>query len=246
MSSHMKSVGDKLVVANTLVDTVKSITYSVNHIIRRVSVLSEKNLAVRVHVFGQHDTAADLEDIKYHYPGVASDVKFGKLHRHSFVNVLLFDGNRRPYLRRMRVQDRLYYTHHHYAKYYVYGQVPAVIQKTDISEFMQHLYVSAPIFDDSGKLVSVVTDYYVNDQNQCVLPISGEAGGTQGTLCIDGFVYVTEPEDSLSYRTIQIVSRIDVYVAYDKKNVFINLLYNGVTISKLRIRTLFAANVLIL
>lgn len=225
---------------------IKSVTYSVDHVIRRVFVLSEKNTTVRIHVFGQHDTGADFENFKYHYPGVASDVKFAKLQRNTFVNLLLFDKNRRPYLRRMRLQDRLYFAHHHYAKYYVYGQVPGVVQKTNIGEFMSQLYVSAPIFDDEGNLVSVVTDYHVNYNNECVLPISGEAGGAQGTLCIDGFVYVTDPNDSVTHQTIQIVARIDVYVSFDKKNVFINLMYNGVIISKLRIRTQFAANVLIL
>lgn len=248
MSTRINSVSsttasDSINDAGTIVEKIKNITYSVNHVIRRVSVISVNDCNVRVHVFGQHDTAPDYEYIQYHYPGVASDVKFAKLRRNTFVNVMLFDDNRRVYLRRMRLQDRLYYTHHHYGKYYVYGQVPAVLQKTNISQFMKQLYVSAPIFDDYGKLVSVVTDYYVNNSNYCILPISGEAGGTQGTLCIDGFVYIADPEDTLS---IQIVARIDVYVAFDKKNVFINLLYNGVTISKLRIRTQFAANVLIL
>ncbi|AAZ38260.1 P26 [Agrotis segetum nucleopolyhedrovirus A] len=228
------------------VSRVKSISYTVNHVVKRVCVLSEKNTAVRVHVFGQHDTSANFENIKYHYPGVASDIKFAKLRRNTFVNIMLFNSEKRPYLRRMRLQDQLYYSHHHYAKYYVYGQVPAVMQKTDVSKFMGQLYVSAPIFDDSGKLISVVTDYYINDKNECVVPVSGDAGGTQGMLCIDGFVYVTDPEDTISYHNIQIVPRIDVYVSFDKKNVYINLMYNGVTISKLRIRTQFAANVLIL
>jgi Nucleopolyhedrovirus p26 protein len=244
MSACINSVESGQVVDGA--EQIKTVAYTVDHNVRRVHILTNRNKTVRIHVFGQHDTASDFENIEHHYPAVASDVKFDKLPRGSFVNVLLFDNNKRAYLRRMRLQDRLYYTHHHYAKYYVYGQVPAVLQKSNISNFMSQLYVSAPIFNDAGNLVSVVSDYYVNDRNQCVLPISGEAGGIQGTLCLDGFVYVTGPEDTLSINTVQIVTRIDIYVAYDKKNVYINLLYNGQTISKIRIRTQFAGNVLIL
>ncbi|AXU41686.1 P26 [Spodoptera eridania nucleopolyhedrovirus] len=228
------------------VEHIKSVTYSVNHIARRVRVLSDKDCSVRIHVFGQHDTAADFEHIKYHYPGVASDVKFAKLKKNSYINIMLFDSNHKAYLRRMRVQDRMYYTHHHYAKYYVYGQVPAVVQKTNVAEFLSQLYVSAPIFDDNGTLISVISDYYVNDDNQCIVPVSGDAGGTQGTLCLDGFVYVTDPQDKLTYHTLQILPRIDVYVTFDKKNVYVNVMYNGETISKIRIKTQFAGNVLIL
>ncbi|QNV47888.1 p26-a [Alphabaculovirus altersperidaniae] len=237
-------------VANTnvfpIVEQIKSVTYSVNHITRRVRIISESDRLVRIHVFGQHDTASDFEHIKYHYPGVASDVKFAKLKKNSHINIMLFDANKKAYLRRMRVQDRMYYTHHHYAKYYVYGQVPVVIQKNNLAEFMSQLYVSAPIFDDSGALISVISDYYVNDDNQCVVPVSGDAGGTHGTLCLDGFVYVTDSQDKLTYHTLQIVPRIDVYISFDKKNVYINVMYNGESISKIRIKTQFAGNVLIL
>jgi hypothetical protein len=237
-------------VANALpfayVEHIKSVTYSVNHIARRVRVLSDKDCSVRIHVFGQHDTAADFEHIKYHYPGVASDVKFAKLKKNSYINIMLFDSNHKAYLRRMRVQDRMYYTHHHYAKYYVYGQVPAVVQKTNVAEFLSQLYVSAPIFDDNGALISVISDYYVNDDNHCIVPVSGDAGGTHGSLCLDGFVYVTDPQDKLTYHTIQIVPRIDAYVTFDKKNVYVDVIYNGETISKIRIKTQFAGNVLIL
>ncbi|AAM95095.1 p26 [Helicoverpa armigera multiple nucleopolyhedrovirus] len=244
MSSSIKT-DDESGRAN-VVEQMKHVTYSVNHLVRRVNIISSADRDVRVHVFGQHDVAPEFETIKYHYPNVASDWKFPRLQRNTYINVLLFNSMHKAYLRRMKLQDKLYYVHHHYAKYYVYGQVPAVLQKTDISEFMQQLYVSAPIFDDAGHLVSVVSDYYVDNNNQCVLPITGEGNGVQGTFSIDGFVYVTDPEDFLTRHIIQIVPRIDVYVTFDKKNVFINLLYNGVTLSKLRIRTQFAANVLIL
>ncbi|CDG72838.1 p26 (Ac136) [Spodoptera exigua multiple nucleopolyhedrovirus] len=228
------------------VEHMKSVIYSVNHVARRVYLISEKDRSVRVHVFGQHDTAPEFEHIKYQYPGVASDVKFAKLKKNSYVNIMLFDSNKKAYLRRMRVQDRMYYTHHHYGKYYVYGQVPAVVQKSNIAEFMAQLYVSAPIFDDNGALISVISDYYVNDDNHCIVPVSGDAGGTHGSLCLDGFVYVTDPQDKLTYHTIQIVPRIDAYVTFDKKNVYVDVIYNGETISKIRIKTQFAGNVLIL
>lgn len=243
MSSSIKSDESGRV---DVVEQIKSVTYSVNHMLRRVNIISDTDNAVRVHVFGQHDVAAELEQIKYHYPNVASDLKFPRLQRSTYVNILLFNSLQKAYLRRMRLQDKLYFIHHHYAKYYVYGQVPAVLQKTDISEFMSQLYVSAPIFDDAGRLVSVVSDYYVNTNNQCVLPITGEGNGVQGTLSLDGYVYVTDPEDTLTIRTMQIVPRIDVYVVFDKKNVYVNLLYNGHTISKMQVRTQFAGNVLIL
>ncbi|ABM45796.1 p26 [Spodoptera frugiperda multiple nucleopolyhedrovirus] len=252
MSLRINSVATENVAAAagaanvSTIEYIKSITYCVNHMTRRVYVLSEKNCAVRIHVFGQHDTSADFENIKYHYPGVASDVKFLKLKRNSYVNILLFNANNKPYLRRMRIQDRMYYTHHHYAKYYVYGQVPAIMQKNNLAEFMSQLYVSAPIFDDNGTLISVVTDYYVNDENHCIVPIAGDAGGAQGTVCLDGFVYVTDPNDHLTFHTFQILPRIDVYVTFDKKNVYINVVYNGEPISKLRVKTQFAGNVLIL
>ncbi|AUV65362.1 P26 [Alphabaculovirus myunipunctae] len=242
--TDVANANDNLVLGR--IGGIKNVTYTADHNMRRVRILTNRNESVHIHVFGQHDYASELEGIKYHYPGVASDVKFNRLPRNSFVSVMLFDSNKRAYLRRMRLRDRLYYTHHHYAKYYVYGQVPAVMQKTNISEFMTQLYVSAPIFNDAGDLVSVVSDYYVDDQNQCVLPISGESSGCHGTLCLDGFVYVTDSEDTLTHHTIQIVARIDVYVSFDKKNVYVNVLYNGNTISKLCIRTQFAANVLIL
>ncbi|WBB27301.1 P26B [Mythimna sequax nucleopolyhedrovirus] len=229
-----------------VVEEMKRVTYSVNHLVRRVNIISSGDRGVRVHVFGQHDVAPEFEGIKYHYPNVATDWKFPRLQRNTFINVLLFNSLHKPYLRRMKLQDRLYYVHHHYAKYYVYGQVPAVLQKTDVSEFMEQLYVSAPIFDDAGHLVSVVSDYYVDNNNQCVLPITGEGNGVQGTLSLDGFVYVTDPNDALTHHTLQVVPRIDVYVSYDKKNVYINLTYNGHIISKLQVRTQFAGNVLIL
>lgn len=229
-----------------IVKHIKHVTFTINHTIRRITVLSRKDSTVRIHVFGQHDTASDYETIKYHYPGVASDVKFAKLKRNTFVNIMLIDSNHRPYLRRMKLQDHLYFMHHHYAKYYVYGQVPAVMQKTNVSEFLSQLYVCAPIFSDDGELISVVTDYYVNDDNHCVLPITGDAGGVRGSLCLDGFVYVSDPKDKLTEHVLQIVPRIDVYITFDKKNVYINVIYNGETISKMCIRTLFAANVLII
>ncbi|AIE47793.1 p26 [Peridroma alphabaculovirus] len=225
---------------------IKSIVYTVDHAARRVHLLSDHDRPVRVHVFGQHDTAAEFETYKHHYPGVASDVKFTRLRRHSYVNVMLFDAEKRPYLRRMRIQDRLYYTHHHYGKYYVYGQVPAVMQKTNATGFVSQLYVSAPIFDDAGALVSVISDFYIDSDNNCVLPISGDAGGVQGRFCLDGFVYITDPDKCLRGIAMQTVARIDVYVAFDKKHVYVNLMYNGQVLSKIRIRTLFAANVLIL
>jgi hypothetical protein len=243
MSASIKSDESDRV---NVVEQIKSVTYSVNHMVRRVNIISDQDDAVRVHVFGQHDIAPEFEDIKYHYPNVASDLKFPRLQRNTYVNILLFDSLQKAYLRRMRIQDKLYFIHHHYAKYYVYGQVPAVLQKTNISEFMSQLYVSAPIFDDAGRLVSVVSDYYVTGNNQCVLPITGEGNGMQGTLSLDGYVYVTDPDDALTIHSMQVVPRIDVYVSYDKKNVYINLMYNGHMISKLQVRTQFAGNVLIL
>ena len=126
------------------------------------------------------------------------------------------------------------------------GQVPGVVQKNNISEFVKQLYVCAPIFDDCGKLVSVVSDYYVDKSNHCILVITGETNNTEGTLCLDGFVHVTDPEDALTYRMVQVVPRIDVYVSFDKKFVRINLVYNGQTLTQFKIRTQFAGNVLIL
>jgi Nucleopolyhedrovirus p26 protein len=214
-----------------------NITFTVCHLLKKVNILTVENEPVKIHVFGQHETNSKLEQIPYHYAGVASSVKFPKLNNCTYVNIMMFNGEK-MFLFRKKIEDYLVYVHHHYGKYYVFAQTSAIITSVEIAN---QLYINAPIFNDEGQLISVVFDYFINDDNQCILPIPGEADGTQGSFYIDGIVCVS---DSLS-TSYELRQYMDVHVTYTKENVYLRVVLNGKDISRIRIKTKFAGNVLI-
>ncbi|QEI03606.1 P26B [Rachiplusia nu nucleopolyhedrovirus] len=233
-------VGD--VVLSNSVTQFSSVAFTANHESRRVTIMSYLNEPVKFHIFGQHDNDPDLLKLKYHYPGLASSLRLPKLALRQTVSVLVFDKNNCLKLVKAELEEKLHFAHHHYAKYYTYGLVPVILKNFD-----EALYSGSPVFDETGtQLVSVICDWYFPKNDYCVIPLCGEMSGSRGVLCLDGYVWLNELGDNFDFsNSINSKNRIDLYVSYDKKFIYLNLYYNQCIITFIRIKAKFAGNVLI-
>jgi hypothetical protein len=233
------NVGD--IVCEHTVTRFESIEFTVDHEARLVKILSYKNSGVRIHVFNQHDTDAHLMELNYHYPGLACSIPLPKISNMKKVRLMVFDDEHRLHLVEEKLHEKLFFTHHHYAKYYLYGLVPIVMKN-----FKQNLYIGAPVFDVTNKvMLSVVCDCYFPRNDYCVIPITGEMSGTSGIMCLDGNVWLSEVGDNFDYSNTDVMNRIDIYVSFDKKYVYINQIYNNSILNCVRVKSKFVGNVLI-
>lgn len=219
-----------------------NVAFIVDHVTKRVTILSYLNEPVKFHVFSQHDSDSELLKLKYHYPGLASSVALPKLTLRQKVKLLVFDKDKNLKLVSAELEEKLFFAHHHYAKYYNYGLVPVIIKN-----FEESLYSGAPVFDRTGKaLLSVVCDCYYPNENYCVVPLCGETSGSRGVISLDGHVWLSETGDNFDFsNSIKVKDRIDLYVSYDDRFVYLNLFYNNHIVTYIRIRGKFAGNVLI-
>ncbi len=237
----MSSEAGEIVSSNT-VTQFSSVAFTVNHQNRIISIMSYQNEPARFHVFGQHDT--DLEPLKlqYHYPGLASSIPLPKLTFKQTVKILVFDKDKRLRLVKAELEEKLFFAHHHYSKYYTYGLVPVVMKNFDETP-----YTGSPVFDDKEEiLVSIICDWYFPRNDYCVIPLCGELSGSRGVLCLDGHVWLSEAGDSFDFsNSLNNKDRIDLYVSYDTKYIYLNLIYNNCIITFIRVKAKFAGNVLI-
>jgi Nucleopolyhedrovirus p26 protein len=223
-----------------------SLVFSADHAARRVHLHALHDVPIHVHVFGQHDDAPHLLPL-IQYPGVASGVPFPPLTHRQKLTALMIDKERRLQLKAHTIDDHLYFAHHHYANRYVYGQLPALVFSTSRTDTVcAQLYVGAPIFDENGRIVSVVTDHTFDDAGRCVVPLPGQTvRGCNGFVYLDGRVWFTHSEDTLCYESIQNVARIDVYVTNNATGVIVEVIYRGQVLNRVEILGRFAGNVLI-
>ena len=138
-----------------------------------------------------------------------------------------------------RLSTKLYFAHHHYAKYYVYGLVPAIVTTLDNS-LKDQLYTGAPIFNEQNQLVSFVTDCYMDQK--CVILVTGECHRISGMICLDGNVRVICNNEQLNLPPF---NNIDMHVKYDNKTIKLYLVYCNQILSHIVIHGTFAGNVLI-
>ncbi|AOL56781.1 P26b [Chrysodeixis includens nucleopolyhedrovirus] len=231
------------IVESSVVTQFNSVAFIVNHETRRVTIMSYKNEPVKFHVFNQHDTDPELMKLQYHYPGLASSIELPKITHMRKVRLMVFDQRHRMLLAEEFLLEKLYFVHHHYAKYYVYGLVPVVVKN-----FRHNLYIGAPVFDETGKvLLSVVSDCYFSSttEENCVIPLSGELSGSRGVLCLDGHVWLNETGDDFTFDKTNVPNRIDLYISHDKKFIYLNVFYNNYIINFIRVKAKFVGNVLI-
>ncbi|AHH82641.1 P26 [Buzura suppressaria nucleopolyhedrovirus] len=226
---------------------INNVMLKVDFNLKRAYCESYKNKHLAVHVYGQHDYLSETSTF-YQYPGIACNIKLPKLNSTSIVKLIEFKSNDSYKIITKRLDKKLYYVHHHYAKYYVYGLVPGVVLKNDdlckLNVF--NCYIGSPVFDKNDRLVSFVTDYYyMNENNIGIMPITGESYRMQGMFCLDGAVRVF---DTLSFEPAAIAAEptINIIVGYNKKHVKIAVVYNGSVVSELLIACQYAGNILIL
>ncbi|AKN80643.1 P26-2 [Perigonia lusca single nucleopolyhedrovirus] len=227
---------------------VRDCVFCVDYNFRRIQTISYKDKPVTNHVFIQHNSDPGLQQY-HHYPNLATTLSLPKLHTESLVEVIMVNYNgsgddKTIMLNEIKLSKRLYFVHHHYGKYYRYGQVPAIVLPAE-NKNRSTLFVGAPIFQNDN-IVSFITDCYLNtEQSVYIMPVTGPSYRVDGVLTIDGIVRVIKKED---YTTIKLptVSRIDVHVVYDKKTVTINTVYEGVILSFMLITAVFAGNLLII
>ncbi|AWW14419.1 p26 [Hyposidra talaca nucleopolyhedrovirus] len=227
--------------------TINNVVFKVNFDLKRVYCELYNNESLAVHVYGQHDYLFESSAL-YQYPGIACNIKLPKLNSASTIQLIEFQGNDTYKMVTKRLDNKLYYVHHHYAKYYVYGQVPGVVLTDSDSPKLNafNCYIGSPIFDDRNRLVSFVTDYYFPNENgiTAVMPITGESYRMQGVFCLDGGVRVF---DTLSLNTTTVAAEptINILVGHNGKHVKIAVVYNGSVVSELLITCKYAGNVLI-
>jgi hypothetical protein len=227
---------------NLIITKVYSVVFSVNHLTQQAQVLTYKNKPVTFHLFGQHmGSSVDLDD-KFQYPGLASSIQLPVLNRYKPLKMVMFDENDQLVVEEVNMEEKMYFAHHHYEQYYVYGQVPVVL-KSNMRNKNLKVYIGSPIFNHKNALVSVVSDIYLDDRNDHILPVSGQAGGVQGTFCLDGSVWLTHSEDTIG--SFPKFSTLDLHVCHDDKNIYLYLVYEGRVLSWIKIKGRFAGNVLI-
>lgn len=104
-------------------------------------------------------------------------------------------------------------------------------------------FVGAPVFDGNNRLVSFITDTFINETNkEVILPITCETYRVQGMFSLDGSIklydYLTEIDMSHN-------ENINIHVKYDKKHVSIYVVYKSKIISFVHLHSVFAGNLLI-
>ncbi|ABF47403.1 P26 [Clanis bilineata nucleopolyhedrovirus] len=217
---------------------VNHAVFAVDHNFKRVHMISYKDEAVTTNVFLGYDITPSYESLN-HYPNLVTSLTLPKLKPKALLKIPLLDDNRRLKMVNVKLSSQLYFAHHHYAKYYVYGLIPAVVLSLN-SSIKNHLYTGMPIFNSKNQLVSFVTDCHI--EKKCVVLVTGETHRVGGMFCIDGCVRLLVNEEILHLPPFDC---IDVHVRYTKKKVRIYLVYNNQVLSNVDINALFAGNVLI-
>ncbi|ABY65788.1 p26-b [Orgyia leucostigma nucleopolyhedrovirus] len=225
--------------------TINGVSFSVDFTINRVFCHKYNNNNLIAHVYGIHDDQPGL-DALHQYPGLACSIKLPKINAKTEVCFVCFDSHKRLRLVKARLDTKLYFAHHHYGKYYVYGQVPAVVE-FDVARAAD-LFVGAPVFDAvRRRLVSFVTNCHFSDnaserQKQLIVPVTGESYRLQGMFCINGGVRLYGENEVVD---AGVRSDININVKYTKKQVDVFVVYNGEIISRVTVKSKFTGNVLI-
>ncbi|QWO71605.1 p26 [Orgyia pseudotsugata single capsid nuclopolyhedrovirus] len=227
--------------------TFRGLSFRVDFAAHRIYCDRYNDSDLVVHVFGQHDNDPKLQSCNQ-YPGLACSIKLPKINAKTKINFVCFDANKKLCLSEARVDTKLYFAHHHYGKYYVYGQVPAVIEFEP--RRASDLFVGAPIFDSRDRLVSFVTNCYFCDnggdgssqQKMLIVPVTGESYRMQGMFCLNGGVRLYGEKEIID---AGVRSGININVKHTKKRVDMFVVYNGEIISRLTLKCKFAGNLLI-
>ncbi|QYC92709.1 P26-2 [Trabala vishnou gigantina nucleopolyhedrovirus] len=131
----------------------------------------------------------DDDDFLYRYPCVTCNVKLPKIRAGASVKFVEFDLNKKLKFKIVNLDTKLYFVHHRDGNQYVYGQVPAVSSsRSDKNRVCA--FVGSPVFDSENKLISFVTDYYLEDKNLQIVPVASESYRLQGTFAVNGRVKI--------------------------------------------------------
>ncbi|ADB84401.1 p26-b [Apocheima cinerarium nucleopolyhedrovirus] len=217
---------------------VKNVLIKVDFELKRVFCVEHNGRPLVAHVYGSHDMQPELQCL-YQYPSLATSMKLPKTNAENVVQLIEFNKNKKFKLVKAKLDTKLYYVHHHYGKYYMYGQVPAVVT---FDSKLYNSFIGSPIFDEQDNVISFVTDCYMDDIGQRILPVTGESYRLHGMICLNGTIRIYGEDD-----VVQDVfdTNININIIYKKKTVEVYVMYNGETISYVKIKSKFAGNVLI-
>nr|WUR10830.1 p26 [Calliteara abietis nucleopolyhedrovirus] len=178
--------------ATAAVKTIHKIQYKIDHVLKKIDVLSIDGDSCDIKTVapgGRFDNRNERYETMHHFPGVASDVVLrGAQSADEHLRVLLNDG----VLLRV-VPNRTYFNFHTHKQRMIYGQLRSFT--VDDFAIADQIYTGAPIFSQSGELVSVVScrfDEY--DDGVAVYPVTGVRSPTlaSGHIVFDDEVYVHE------------------------------------------------------
>ncbi|ABI35735.1 p26-b [Ectropis obliqua nucleopolyhedrovirus] len=217
---------------------VKNVMCKVDFVQKRVNCESYNGVPLLVHIFKQYDASAEWQNL-HQYPGLASSMVLPKIAASSCVQIVKFDVGTTGFTTTIHALDvKLYYVHHRYGKHFVYGLVPAIVSLQNDLE----LYTGAPIFNNKNNLISFVTDSFLSDINELIVPVTSESHRMQGMFCVTGCVKVFSKDDDIVDLNN---GHINIFVKQWPKYVEIFVMYNGFTMSYVKLVCKFAANVLI-
>jgi Nucleopolyhedrovirus p26 protein len=217
---------------------VKNVLMKVDFELKRVFCVEHNGQPLVAHVYGPHDTQPELQSL-FQYPSLATSMKLPKINSESVVQMIEFKKNKKIKFVKAKLDTKLYYVHHHYGKYYMYGQVPAIVT---FDAKLYNSFIGSPIFDEQYNLVSFVTDCYMNEMGQRIFPVTGESYRLHGMICLNGTVRIYNEKDFVQN---VLDANININIIYKRKTVEVYVIYNGDTISYVKIRSKFAGNVLI-
>ncbi|AIU41295.1 p26-2 [Sucra jujuba nucleopolyhedrovirus] len=235
---------------------VNSVSMNVNFETKMVYCDMYEGDALTVHLMAQPNISSTDVKLLHQYPGVACSTKLRRLNAGDKVKLLKFTANETFSLITTRLDRHLYFVHHRHGNLYMYGQVPAVVENQtkrknvhaeNCTTVQQHYYVGSPIFDQNNRLVSFVTDIYMDDRGISILPVTGKSR-LQGRFCVTGHIRIFNDMclTTCLNPVIQDQIYINIVVCYDNKQVKVMVIYNKTIVSEIHMCTKFAANVLIL
>lgn len=149
-----------LVTGVTSYRVINDVTFTIDERAKYINVSNVNGIPADIHLIPANGQSNGWEtlDILHHYPGVATNIPFGPVHKNSTLNVVLSNGAM------LRVYANLVYTNFHSHKNrMIYGQLSAFAVKD--MELANSIYMGAPIYYDN-KFVSVVTCRYDDYNNK--------------------------------------------------------------------------------
>ncbi|QHB21724.1 P26-2 [Artaxa digramma nucleopolyhedrovirus] len=226
---------------------------------RRVRCVKYKNCPIFVQVHNVQSSLNEtdcLPPVVHQYPNLSCSLKLPKTNANTLVKFVHFnEKNKTIRLESVKLDSSLYYTHHRKNNIYLFGLVPAAVYNYDkLNSLTKSVFIGSPIFDSNNKLLSFVTDHYldVNSEKSDVvpkeiLPVVGESYRLQSFFCLTGQVRIYNETDEVARNVVGIneSSKIDINVVVCKNQVEVFIVYEGNTISYVKVKCKFAGSLLI-